>query len=64
MNIDQKQIEKMWQELKEVSFDEDYENQALYLAEDWKHFKEGTYQEEILQWFDENYSKGASVFNH
>lgn len=49
----------MWSELTDVPFDEDYETQELYLAEDWKHFKTGTWREDIWHWFDDNHSEGV-----
>jgi hypothetical protein len=58
MMTDEK-LKVMWSELTDVPFDEDYETQELHLAEDWKHFKAGTWREDIWHWFDDNHSQGV-----
>ena len=53
------EIEKLWEELEDVPFDED-EYKDLILSEDWYHFKAGTEREEIWKWFDQKHSKGVA----
>jgi hypothetical protein len=53
-----KELEKLWDELTDIPFDEE-ENGTLVLAEDWNGFEKGTDRESIWYWFDERYSKGV-----
>lgn len=57
--FDDKQIEKLWDLLEDVPFDEDEEGR-LVLAEDWFGFTKGIDRETIWYWFDENYSSGLA----
>lgn len=50
-------IEKLWDELTDVPFDES-END-LVLSEDWFVFDKGTEREDIWHWFDEHHSNGV-----
>ena len=49
-----KEIEKLWDELKDVPIDED---ECLDI--DWQGWNKGTHREEIWYWFDEHHSKGV-----
>lgn len=53
-----RELEKLWYELEDVTMVED-EEKRLRLASKWLHFNAGTYDSEILEWFDKNYSKGV-----
>lgn len=53
-----KRIEKLWESLENVAFDENEESE-LILSEDWNNFKKGTTRTEIWKWFDENHTKGV-----
>lgn len=53
-----KELEKLWDELTDIPFDEE-ENGNLVLAEDWNVFEKGTDRESIWYWFDERHSKGV-----
>lgn len=53
------EIEKMWDELADVPFNEDSEGK-LILSVDWKDFTKGTDRDEIWHFFDENHSKGVA----
>lgn len=52
-------IEKLWEELEDVSFNEDEENN-LILGENWQNFKKGTSRDDIWLWFDSKHSKGVA----
>lgn len=54
-----KELEELWEELKDVAFDED-EDGRLVLVERWLHFPAGTWNEEIWRWMDERHSKGVA----
>lgn len=53
-----KKIEQLWNELRDVPFDD--EEGQLVLSESWNIFQKGTEREEIWHWFDENHSKGVA----
>ena len=56
-----KEIEKLWIELEDITFVEDVEScKELVLGSDWLHFKKGTWREDIWRWFDKNHSKGVA----
>ena len=55
--LDDIEIEKLWNELTDIPFDES-END-LVLSEDWFVFDKGTEREDIWHWFDEHHSKGV-----
>lgn len=57
MKYTDKELERLWDELTDVPFDE--QDCMLYLADDWFVFAAGTEREEIWEWFDEHYSKGV-----
>lgn len=52
-------IEKKWDELTDVLFDEN-ENGELVLVENWFMFEKETSREDIWHWFDERHSKGVA----
>lgn len=52
------EIEKLWNELIDVPFNETETD--LVLDEDWFIFKAGTERDEIWHWFDEHHSKGVA----
>lgn len=52
-------VENLWEELENVSFDEDADGR-LYLSQPWHDFPAGTEREEIWHWFDETHSKGVA----
>ncbi len=52
-------LEKIWDELEDVLFDED-DNGELVLADNWYLFSKGTSREDIWHWFDERHSKGVA----
>lgn len=54
-----KRIEKLWEELEDVPFDEN-KDLELILSEDWNNFKKGTTKTEIWEWFDKEHSKGIN----
>ena len=55
-------IEKLWDELSNVLFDDDNpEERDMVLLDDWRWFPAGTEREEIWHWFDEHYSKGVAA---
>lgn len=51
------QLEKLWNDLADVPFDEN--DNDLVLANDCLVFEAGTEREEIWRWFDWHYSKGV-----
>ena len=56
-----KDIEKLWEELEDVSFDENDtsgDSNSLVLGYDWRRWPKGTRRDDIWHWFDVNYSKG------
>ena len=56
-----KDIEKLWEELEDVPFDEDNtsgDSNSLVLVNDWRRWSKGTRRDDIWHWFDVNYSKG------
>jgi hypothetical protein len=56
-------LEKVWDELEDVLFDED-DNGELVLADNWYLFAKGTSREDIWHWFDERHSKGVAWLLH
>lgn len=48
------EIERLWDEFKDVPIDED---ECIDI--DWQGWSKGTHREEIWYWFDENHSKGV-----
>lgn len=56
--FDNKQCEKLWDELADIPFDED-KNGELILAEPWHIFEKGTPREDIWHWFDVVYDGGV-----
>lgn len=59
MKLTDEQIEKLWDELEDIPFDEDSNTGELLISEDWHIFTTGTEREEIWHWFDDNHSKGV-----
>jgi hypothetical protein len=59
MFMTDKELEKLWDELTNIPFDED-EDGELVLAEDWNGFEKGADRESIWHWFDERHSKGVA----
>lgn len=57
LELSDKQIESIWDNMEDVPFDED-ENGELTLSKPYFIFPEGTRRETIWHWFDENYSAG------
>lgn len=58
-----KQIEKVWDELTNIPFDEDTtsnDSSYLVLGEDYHIWKKGTERDIIWCWFDNNHSKGVA----
>lgn len=53
-----RELEKLWEELKDVLFEED-DTMNLVLASPWNGFDVGTDRESIWHWFDEHHSKGV-----
>lgn len=53
-----RELEKLWDEFEDVTMVED-EKKRLKLASKWLHFDAGTYDDEILEWFNKNYSRGV-----
>ena len=51
---DDELLESMWDELEDVSIDE---NECLDV--DWQGWSKGTHREEIWHWLDEQHSKGV-----
>jgi len=54
-HLDDSQVESFWGEFKKVPFD--HENQII--LEDFHNWKNGTKMGVIVEWFDQNYSKGS-----
>lgn len=52
-----KKLEKLWDEMTDIPFDED-EDGDLYLSRDYGPFYKGDSREEIWHWFDHRHSKG------
>lgn len=55
-----KYIERLWNELESVAFEED-DNFELVLVNYWRWFNEGTPQDTIFKWFDRNYDGGIQA---
>ena len=54
-------IEKLWEELEDIPFDEDKDSGEVYIAQDFQDiFYKGEYREDIWHWFDERHSKGVA----
>lgn len=53
-------VERWWDELSDVPFDDHDPNHDMVLAEDWRRFKKGTKREDIWRWFDEHHSRGVA----
>lgn len=53
-------LERRWEQLDDVPFDDPGPEQDMVLAEDWWNFEKGTPREDIWHWFDERYSKGVA----
>lgn len=56
-NPPDKELEKLWEELEDVTLEED-EVGVLRLTHEWNGFDAGTDIEDIWHWFDEWHSKG------
>ncbi len=56
--MDNKELEKLWDEFEDVLFIES-DNGTLVLASSWNGFDPGTDRETIWHWFDERHSKGV-----
>jgi hypothetical protein len=57
-----KQIEKVWDEMTDVPFDENEKSDDgcyLVLGEDYSVWKKGTTRDDIWRWFDKHHSKGV-----
>lgn len=54
-----KEIEALWDELEDITMDEDA-NGELILPHDWRHFRKGTSRTKIWEWFATNHSKGIT----
>lgn len=59
LGTNDKVMEKLWEELEDVPFDEDTDGR-LCLSQPWHAFPVGTDREDIWHWFDENHSKGVA----
>lgn len=59
LDTNDKAMEKLWEELEDVPFDEDTDG-YLRLSQPWHGFPAGTDREDIWHWFDENHSKGVA----
>ena len=57
-------VERWWEELADVPFDDPGPEADMVLAEDWGQFEKGTKREEIWQWFDEHHSRGVAFLMH
>lgn len=55
-----KNVEKWWEELADVPFDEQGQEDDMVLAEDWGEFAKGTKREDIWHWFDKHHSRGVA----
>lgn len=53
-----RELEKLWDEMIDVPFDED-ENGDMYLSRDYGPFHKDDCREEIWHWFDERHSRGV-----
>lgn len=51
-------LEKLWDDLEDVPFDENNEGEFI-LSEKWRHFPKGTEREDIWRFFDEQHSQGV-----
>ena len=61
MNLQDKEMESLWEELEDIPFIEDEEGRLILdLAEPWHGFEPGTTKEEIWHYFDRNHSKGIN----
>ena len=58
VNTTDADLEKLWDELADVPFNEEPDG-TLVLAEDWLDFPAGTEREEIWDWFDQMHSVGV-----
>lgn len=56
-------LEKLWDDLEDVLFDENNEGK-LILSEKWRHFPKGTDRETIWHFFDQQYSHGLAWLLH
>jgi len=52
------ELEKRWDELEDVPFDEADSPSGLILSDDWWIFPKGVDREDIWHYFDENHSRG------
>jgi len=59
MKLNDTHLEKLWDELGDIPFDEDSEDEII-LAVDFNIFQKGTAQYNIWHWFDEKHSKGVA----
>lgn len=57
-------VERWWEELADVPFDDPGPEADMVLAEDWGQFEKGTKREEIWHWFDEHHSRGVAFLMH
>ena len=58
-NLNDRAVEKLWEELEDVPFDEN-EYGRLILANDWMGWSKGTMREDIWSWFARHHSKGIT----
>ena len=55
-----REVEKLWDELADVQFDDGDPEQDMVLIDNWLDFPAGTPREDIWHWFDERHSKGVA----
>lgn len=62
MHYTDEQLEVLWDDLTDVSFDvpEDTGFDDLTLAQEWQGFPLGTRREDIWHWFDARHSRGVA----
>ncbi len=59
MKLSDIQLEELWDELSDIPFDEEAEDEMI-LADDFHIFTKGTPRYDIWHWFDESHSKGVA----
>ena len=61
MNLQDKEMESLWEELEDIPFIEDEEGRLILDSDEpWHNFEPGTTKEEIWHYFDRNHSKGLN----
>ena len=55
-----REVEKLWDDLADVQFDDSDPAQDMVLIDNWLDFPAGTPREDIWHWFDERHSKGVA----